>query len=131
MGTIRRFTKQHRKPQMRSLSFDTTEEGKERWDICYGGLLVNPEGYDKKTRRVMRRTMEKFENIGKPTKDQAGLIRFEMGDEGAAIVLEEVEYELLLETIDKIRWTGLAVVKADKTVEWLEGTKAMTPEKVT
>ena len=114
---------------MRSLSFEPKEPDKTRWDICYGGLIINPEGYSGHTRRVVRRIMAKFEEIGKPT-DKGGIVQFELGDEGGTVDLEEAEYKLLLDTIDeKVRWTQASIKKADDTVLWLESIKEPIREK--
>lgn len=109
---------------MRSLSFEPNEEGRIRWDVCYGGLVVNPEGYTGHARRVVRRILGKLEDIGKPTEDQSGLVKFELTDDGGTIDLEEAEYKILLEVVDeKVRWTRDSIKKADDTVLWLEGIK--------
>lgn len=114
---------------MRSLSFEPKEPDKTRWDICYGGLIINPEGYSGHTRRVVRRIMTKFEDIGKPT-DKGGIVQFELGDAGGTVELEEAEYKLLLDTIDeKVRWTQASIKKADDTVLWLESIKEPIREK--
>lgn len=108
---------------MRSLAFEG-KEGKDRWDVLYGAMLVNPEGYARETRRVARRILEKLESIAVPTEDQSGLAKFEFDPENPReLVFEEAEFNLLRDTVDKIPWTRLTIILADKTIEWLDSHK--------
>lgn len=105
---------------MRRLAFEGTE-GQSRWDILYGAMLVNPEGYAKEARRVARHVLEKLESIAKPVEDQTLLAKFQYdGEEPRELVFEEGEFTLLKDTVDKIPWTRSSVVMADKVMDWLE-----------
>lgn len=105
---------------MRSLAFEG-KDGSDRWDILYGAMLVNPEGFAAQTRRVARRILEKLESIAEPIEDKTMLAKFAFsGEESREIQLEEAEFNLLKDTVDKIPWTRNAIVLADKTMEWLE-----------
>lgn len=105
---------------MRSLAF-AGKEGQERWDILYGAMLVNPEGYAREARRVARRVLEKLESIAKPVADQNVLAKFEFDPaEPQELKFEEGEFTLLKDTVDKIPWTRSSVVLADKVMDWLE-----------
>lgn len=115
---------------MRRLAFDSNES-KIRWDILYGGMLVNPEGYGKETRRVARRVLEKLESIAEPVENE-GIAKFQLGDvvnEPRELVFEEAEFKLLRETIDGIKWTRQSIVIADKTIEWLDSIKEEKKER--
>jgi hypothetical protein len=109
---------------MRILRFEPDKEGRIRWDICYGGLLVNPEGYSGHTRRVVSRILSRFEGIGKPVPDAGSIAKFELGDTGGEVGLEEAEHKLLINILDeKVRWTRESIRTADDTILWLEGIK--------
>jgi hypothetical protein len=108
---------------MRTLAFEG-KEGQERWDILYGAMLVNPEGYAREARRVARRVLEKLESIAAPLEDEKVLAKFQFDPtEPRELKLEEGEFTLLRDTVDKIPWTRFAVVLADNTIEWLDSLK--------
>ena len=115
---------------MRSLVFENTKEGKERWDLCYGALMLNPEGYAKETRRVARRLLEKFEQDAKAVGTEDSLIRYEMPDNEVVINLEEAEFSLLKTVFDNTKWARVSIIKADKCMEWLESIQESKPRKV-
>jgi hypothetical protein len=113
-----------RRLRVRRLAFEG-KEGTERWDVLYGAMLVNPEGYAREARRVARKVLEKLEHLGKPVEDLNMLAKFQFDEESGPreLQLEEAEFVLLRDTVDKIPWTRHAVVLADKTIEWLDATK--------
>lgn len=130
MGIQRKFNRKAKREQVRRLAFDS-EESKGRWDILYGGMLVNPEGYGRETRRVARRVLEKLESIAEPV-DNEGIAKFQLGDvanEPRELVFEEAEFKLLRSTVDGINWTRHAVILADKTIEWLDTIKEERKER--
>jgi hypothetical protein len=112
---------------MRSLVFEGTEEGSNRWDILYGAMLVAPDGFSHHTRRVARRIIEKLEHLARPVEDPDPkvLAKFEFDKDSGPreLSLEEAEFKLLRETVDKIPWTRHAIVLADKTIEWMDEAK--------
>jgi hypothetical protein len=116
---------------MRTLIFNdpTDTDSKNRWDICYGSILLFPEGFPKETRRVARKILGKFESLAKPIKTD-NLVKFELGQAGT-IVLEDVEHQLLIDTIDGIRWRGEGITTSDDTLLWLESLEdSSKPHKV-
>lgn len=106
---------------MRTLAF-AGKEGSERWDILYGAMLVNPEGYAREARRVARKVLEKLEHIAVPVEDKTMLAKFQFDKEGdpRELKFEEAEFVLLKDTVDKIPWTRAAIVLADNVMDWLE-----------
>lgn len=112
---------------MRRLAFEG-KDGRDRWDVLYGAMLINPEGYGRETRRVARRVLEKLESIAEPIEDAQVLAKFQLGEGPREILLEEAEFRLMKETVDSIKWTRHAVILADKTIEWLESIKESKKE---
>lgn len=111
---------------MRRLSFGTEKVDRDRFDVIYGGFVINPEGFDKKEGRVASRVMRKFEEIGKPiggTVDENKRVKFELGDDGGDVLLEEAEITLLKEKLEKVRFVGDTVHKQTDALDWLDEIK--------
>ena len=104
---------------MRRLSFGTEQQDRDRFDILYGGLCVSPAGVGKADLKNFVSLIEKFESVGKPA--EGSVVKFQLGDEGGDILLEESEFSLLKSMHEPIRWVGPeSPRKAASTYAWLE-----------
>lgn len=115
---------------MRILNFAGKEdtESFNRFDICYGAIKGNPLGWAKADRKMARRLVRKFEDIGTPIENPTGIAKVELGQEPVELALEEAEYDLLRKTIDDIPWTkGWEL--ADDCLIWLDSIQEPKKEK--
>lgn len=117
---------------MRSLSFGTEEQDKDRFDILYGGACVSPRGVARTELNTFNGLMKKMEEIAKPIEGVAegAQCKFELSDEGGTVLLEESEYKLLNEMHDMVKWTKNYAAKAEEAYKWYAGIPKTTLKKV-
>ncbi len=107
---------------MRRLIFGTTKQDEDRFDILYGGLCVSPKGVGRTELNTFNGLLAKLEEIAKPLEIRPGAhVKFQLGDEGGDVLLEESEYKFLNEMHAEVRWVGSeSPRKAAETYTWLD-----------
>jgi len=117
---------------MRSLSFGTEQVDKDRFDILYGGACVSERGIMRTELNTFNRIMAKFEEVAKPIDGmpEKAPVKFELGDTGGTIILEEPEYKLLNDLHDVIRWGKIKAKEAEDTYKWLAAIPRTSLKKV-
>lgn len=117
---------------MRSLSFGTEQVDKDRFDILYGGACVSSRGVARTELNTFNSVMKKLEEISKPitSAPEQALVKFELGDEGGTVLLEESEYKLLNEMHDPVKWAKSHTVMAEEAYNWYKAVEKTTLKKV-
>lgn len=108
---------------MRSLKFSTEQQDKDNFDIVYGGACFSNRGISRTEVTTFNRLMAKLEEVGKTitgVSDKAQC-KFELGDDGGEVLLEDGEYRLLDQLHDEVKWASKdAIVKAETAYEFLK-----------
>jgi hypothetical protein len=101
---------------MRYLEFQVGRDEK-KYEVLYQGCVGTLRGFEGADTRVFGNVLDKVERLGRPIDDSDGA-SFALTQSGV-VALEDVEYRLLLEAFNKVRWTPKGVRTAAEVREWI------------
>lgn len=108
---------------MRKMTFGTEKLDRDRFDVLYGGLCVSPRGLLRTELGTFTSLVEKFQEIAKEIDGvvEGAVCRYELGEDGGDLILEENEFKLLNDMHTEVKWRGTQVpLMAKEAYEWLD-----------
>lgn len=100
---------------MRELKFD--ESNKDSYDLIYEGLTATERTFRGGDLRVVAKVYTKLEILGE-VEEKRPIYHFK---EAGSVLLEEIEYTILKESLEQVAWNALGAKRAAPVLEWLEG----------
>jgi hypothetical protein len=109
---------------MRYLIFYPTEPG--HYKVLYDGLISSDRGVSGVEARVVARLLSRLEAIGKPSDSSNGIV-FMMGDRPQVMALEDVEYRLMKELLDNVRFIPKFARQVAAALDWFDAAPNAVP----
>lgn len=102
---------------MRYLKFSPTDNG--NYNVLYDGIISSDRPVNGAEARVVAGILTEMERVGVP-RERGGMASYTIGPAGGVVPLEDVQYKLVKELLDNVRFIPKFAKEIALALEWFE-----------